>query len=111
MVNRDQFYLTHVLESLKKILDYSSVEQDEFLRSSLRIEASIRQLEVMCEAIARLSTEFLMGHPQVPWRRIKGLRDIINHDFMDVDHRLLWETTRKDLPDLHRRIKSIVNSL
>ena len=104
----DRLYLTHILDAVEKIGSYISVGQDVFASTSHWQDAVIRQLEIIGEATKRLSKQLCSQHPEVPWRRIAGLRDVLIHDYMGVDIKALWEITQKDLPVLKKSIEKIL---
>jgi uncharacterized protein with HEPN domain len=110
-VRGDQLYLKHILDALDKVDTYIAVGHEVFISSSHWQDAVIRQLEVIGEATKRLSKQFCSRHPDVPWRRIAGLRDVLIHDYMGVDINAVWEITQKNLPPLRIRIESILREL
>lgn len=71
----DQLYLKHTLDAIGKIEDYIAVGREVFLSTSYRQDAVIRQLEIIGEAIKRLSQDFCSRHHEIPWRRMAGLRE------------------------------------
>ena len=71
-------------------------------------DATIRQLEVIGEATKNISPELRARHPQIPWRRIAGLRDVLIHNYMGVDIGAVWVITQQNLPDLKRQIEAIL---
>lgn len=98
----DRLYLAHILDAVEKIETYISVGHDVFIATSHWQDAVIRQLEIIGEATKRLSKQLCSHHPEVPWRRIAGLRDVLIHDYMGVDIKAVWEITQKDLPGLKK---------
>lgn len=81
----DRLYLKHILDAIEKVDSYTSVGRQTFITTSHWQDAVIRQLEIVGEATKRLSKQLCSRHPDIPWRRIAGLRDVLIHDYMGVD--------------------------
>ena len=107
-MNPDLVYLKHILDAVRKIESYASVGRDVFMKESHWQDAVIRQLEVIGEATKRLSLELRSDHPDIPWRRIAGMRDVLIHDYMGVDLAAVWEVTQRGLPGLKGRVENIL---
>ena len=107
----DRLYLTHILDAIGRVETYISVGHDVFVSVSHWQDAVIRQLEIIGEATKRLSKQLCSQHPEVPWRRIAGLRDVLIHDYMGVDIKAVWEVTQKDLPGLKKGIQEILHAM
>lgn len=72
-------------------------------------DAVIRQLEIIGEAAKKLSDDLRIKYPEIPWKRISGLRDILIHNYMGVDLSAVWEITQKNLPDLKQHVQKILS--
>lgn len=49
-----------------------------------------------------------LAHPEIPWREIVGMRNVVVHDYADVDLALVWKTVHEDLPGLVARLAAIL---
>jgi len=107
----DRAYLRHILDAIDKIESYTSVGRDAFTSTSHWHDSTIRQLEIIGEAMKRLSHELSGRHEDVPWRRIAGLRDVLIHNYMGVDLDAVWEITQRDLPAPKQRTSEILAQL
>jgi uncharacterized protein with HEPN domain len=98
---RDRESVLDIIEAVKKILAYTAgVTLVEFLANDEKQDAVLRRILVVGEATKRLSSEFRQRYPEIPWRDIAGIRDIIVHDYNRVDVETIWDVVQNDLPGL-----------
>jgi len=83
-VKDDRLYLGHILEAAERIVLYGRDGEESF-RTDLRTQdAIIRNLQVMGEAVKKVSLETREAHPDIPWKDIAGMRDSVVHDYFGV---------------------------
>jgi uncharacterized protein with HEPN domain len=85
------------------ITDFKSFADTDYLQDAL-----LRCLEVMGEATKRLSADFRASYPQIPWRAMAGLRDVLIHAYDRVDLQEVWQAYLQ-LPRLRQKIASILS--
>lgn len=92
-------YLDDIRAAVARIEEYLDGVSLERLRAEpMRLDAVIRQLEVIGEAANRLPGDFLEAHPDFPVREAVAMRNFLIHDYGSVDIDTVWETALKDLP-------------
>ncbi len=96
-MNGDRLYLMHVLECIDWIESYTRDGYTAFSESRQIQDAVIRNFEVMGEATKRLSQAVRDAHPEVPWRRVAGFRDVLIHDYFGIDLDEVWGVVQIDL--------------
>ena len=69
--------------------------------------ACVRSLEVIGEAAKNISSETRAKHPEIEWRKIAGIRDVLVHGYFGVDWEVIWKTVNEDIPVLKERIRKI----
>lgn len=107
-MTRDEVYLSHILDAARKLEEYVAVGLNEFMAKTHWQDAVVRQLEIIGEATKRLSPELRQQNPDVPWRRIAGLRDVLIHDYMGVDIDAVWVIATQDVPELKVQVEAIL---
>jgi len=100
--------LEHIQECIDLIENYSDgIAEAEFMKSVSLQDMIIRRIEIIGEAVKNLPDELKKEHPEIPWRDIAGLRDIVVHQYFGLDLELIWDVVEKDIPDLKPRISKI----
>lgn len=112
MTSRDLTHASDVLAAAGLVNQFAAdLGGVEDLRANLLTQSAImRQLEIMGEATKRLSTAFRDAHPNVPWRRIAGLRDVLIHSYDELDLDKVWETVVRDVPAIIPELETIIAS-
>ena len=104
--------LEDILESADKILTYTAgFSFEQFLGDGKTIDAVIRNFEIIGEAANRLPEEIKDEYLQIDWHRIRGFRNRIIHDYMGIDHKIVWLIKETFLPILIADIRSILEKL
>ena len=99
------FRIDDIVEAINKIerytygIDFASWQNDE-----KTVDAVIRNLEVIGEASAHLPIEIQKQYEDVPWGMMKGIRNILAHEYFGIDPEIVWKTVKDDLPILKKRL-------
>lgn len=97
--------LNHIQEAITEIESYVEGSGfDEFKSNSMLRYASIKQIEIIGEAAKNLSDETKAKYPEVEWKQITGLRNILVHEYFGVDAQLIWQIIQVDIPTLKSRL-------
>ncbi len=90
-----------ILESISKINEYATDHTEEtFDQNSLVIDAVVRNLEIIGEAAAHLPEEIQKRHTEIPWQEMKGMRNLLAHEYFGVSTPIVWSTIQNNLPPL-----------
>lgn len=108
MTERDQLYLEHILESIRRIEEYTASGRAGFDSNTIIQDAVVRNLQLIGESSKRLSEECRRAAPEAPWREIAGLRNILVHDYLGVDLERIWQIAAEDLAGLRVVIRRLV---
>ena len=101
----DRLYLGHILEAVERILAYSDEGEDAFRRELKTQDAIIRNLQVMGEAVKKVSQPTRVAHPDIPWKDIAGMRDRVVHDYFGVSLDIVWDVVRNHVPPLYQKLR------
>lgn len=89
--------------------DISSTE--DLLKAETIQDAIVRRLEIIGEAVKNIPANFKKNHPDIDWKRIAGMRDIIVHEYFGIDLKLIYKIATKNIPDLKEKIQKILKEL
>lgn len=111
MTKDPRVYLAHILECTQKIERFTADGKSRFLEDDMVQDAVIRNLEIIGEAAKRIDEDYRAAHPDIPWRALAGLRDVLIHQYEGVDLERVWAIVEKDLPPLKRAIAELLPPL
>lgn len=100
-MQRDEATLLDIAKAGRLVLQFmQGLTKDAFM-DDLKTQSSVLyQLTVMGEAVKRLSSEFRIQHPDIPWSLMAGMRNHLIHGYDVVDWEEVWNTATRDVPDL-----------
>jgi uncharacterized protein with HEPN domain len=104
----DRIYIEHILQSIERIGHYlGGKDHQSFADDFMTQDAVVRQLEIIGEATKRISKDLRNLNPQVPWSDMAGMRDILIHDYIDVDLDIVWKTASESIIQLKNLLQNL----
>lgn len=111
-MKKDIFYIKDIKNSLEKIFKYTnSLSYEDFIDDEKTRDAVERNLEIIGEAVKKLSNELKSRHPNIPFKQIAGMRDKLIHDYFGIDYEIVWHTIQNKLPEFFKRIDKIIKEI
>lgn len=108
-MEKDLKILLDIVHAARLIIRFTeNMTFEEFVDDERTQSAALYQILVIGEAVKRLSSEFRAQHPHIPWKLIAGMRDRLIHGYDVIDWVEVWNTVRRDIPDLLREIEALL---
>ena len=106
-------YIEDILEAITKIEEYmKGLKNDEEFYDNTQVQdAVLRRLEIIGEAVKNIPNEFRDQYPDIPWKQIAGMRDILIHEYFGVKLKRALKVVREDMVDLKAKILKIKENL
>ncbi len=99
-----------ILDSINKIKTYTAgLSFEEFRNDSMRIDAVIRNLEIIGEAAGHIPMEVQEMYPNLAWFEMRGMRNIISHQYFGVSIPIIWQTIQNDLDPLASGMQALLS--
>ncbi len=105
-------YLEDVVEDAERIASYvENVSQSEFETDQMRVDAVIRNLQIIGEAVKKFPDSIRKDNTDIAWNEIAGLRNRVTHVYFNVDTNIIWDVVQFELPMLKTQIQHILNEI
>lgn len=103
-------YLTDILTAIIEVDQFiADMTFDQFEEDRKTINAVIRSLEVLGEATKHIPTSYRNKHPDIPWSKMAGMRDVLIHDYMGVDLMTVWKVAKQRLSEIRPLVEELVS--
>ena len=110
-MSRDQQSIQDILKAAQEILSFTIDMDSDALMTDRRTQAAVLyEIVVIGEAANRLSAEFRSAHPNIPWKNIIGMRNIVAHQYDKVDEEVVWDAVSRDIPDLIKMLQPLTKN-
>jgi uncharacterized protein with HEPN domain len=108
-VKSQRAYVQHVIACIGRIAEDSAADA-VFASRTLR-DAIVRNLQVLCESTRRIDEPHQTRYPEINWTSIAGMRNVLVHDYFEVDFDAVWDVVVRDLPPLDKAMRAIIIAL
>jgi len=106
---RYDLFLEDILNSINLIEEYIGIlEFNEFKQSRMVVDAVIRNFEIIGEAAKNIPADIQNKYPEIPWRKMNNLRNLISHVYFGIDYEMIWEIVKNNLPENKTEIIKII---
>ena len=107
-----EIFIEHILECLNYIEEYTEgITKEDFISSVQLQDAVIRRIEIIGEAVKNLPVETKDRYPDIPWKEIAGMRDVLIHGYFGVDLELTWNVVEKEVQELKKNMIMVKKDL
>lgn len=103
----DDARIADITEACEQIIEHIGGDRDRFGAEPVLQAAAQRWLEIIGEAAARLSDDFQTTHPEVAWRSLIGMRNILAHGYFHIDDDIVWAAVTVSVPDLLDALRAV----
>lgn len=100
-----------VIESISKIEEYTAnLSYDDFEGNNLITDAVVRNIEIIGEASKNIPAEVQNKFSDIPWKKLRGIRNRIVHDYFDIDRTIIWHVVTNELSPLKKALQDHIKN-
>ena len=107
-----KFFIFDISDSVDKIIRFvGNLLKSEFFSDDKTFDAVMRNLEIIGEAAKKIPPDVKELFPEIAWKKISGLRDIVVHEYFGIDEDIIWDVIENKIPELKENIVKIINHI
>jgi len=104
-----KLYLDDIIKATKRIEKYTNgLTLKRLKKDDLTTDGVVRNLEIIGEAVKNIPAGVKDSYPDIEWKKIAGLRDILAHEYFGIDLEILWDIIKNKLPDFKKKIARLL---
>lgn len=102
-------YLEDIIESIERIQEYVKNKSKKAFENNFKLQdAVVRRFEIIGEAIKSIPQSVKNKYPKIPWKKVAGMRDVLIHEYFEVNLERVWKTIKEDMPRLKKQVGAIL---
>lgn len=106
-----RFFLLDIAFCIQRIETYTAgMKREEFFADPKTMDAVMRNLEVIGEASKKLPEVIKQKYPNIEWRKLSGLRDILIHHYFGIDEDIIWDVLANKIPEVRSELEPILRN-
>ena len=110
MTRDTKLYFEDIFKAIEEVEEFmGTLSFDDFSKDTKVIRAVTMDFIVIGEAAKHVPSETRKKYPQIPWSKVVGMRNILTHDYPNINVEIIWKTTKKRLPILKPVIEELLN--
>jgi len=111
-MREEYLYLNDILQSIDKILEFTEgMDFEDFKNNVLVFDAITRNFEIIGEASTHIPEKIKSTYNDIPWQKMKSMRNIVAHEYFGLDKKIIWTTIQKSIPELKGKISNILKEM
>jgi uncharacterized protein with HEPN domain len=95
-----RIYLLHIRDCCLELRECVSLRDAGGTPPSILLSAASRNLEILGEASRKIGEDFRLSHPEIPWREMNSLRNVLIHNYDGADPDMIWSVVEQEIPAL-----------
>jgi uncharacterized protein with HEPN domain len=103
-----QLYLLHIRDHCEGLAECARLHAGSTVPAWILFNAACRSLEIIGEASRKIGPDFRSAHPEVPWREMNDLRNVLIHHYEGADMDLIWRIIENDIPPLLAAVRNLI---
>lgn len=110
-MNPDRDFLLDIVELIETIEQHRPETEEMMIEDEVLLTAVIHWVQTIGEAATAVSADLRRQHPNVPWRQVVDMRNLLAHGYRFVDPAIVWQVVVRDLPTLGTQIRDVIDGL
>ncbi len=103
---KDKERLNHIIDAIDRIIRYTAGKtHSDIVEDDMMYYAIVKNIEIIGEAANMLTNQFVEIHSETPWKRIRGMRNYIVHEYFQIDDSVVWSVIQNDLQPLRQQVE------